>query len=348
MKRIVLCCDGTWNRADQAQDGVPCPTNVLRLAYRVAKRDPDGIAQVVFYDQGVGTGNCVDRLTGGAFGAGLEDNILDAYRFLIANFEPGDDLFLFGFSRGAYTARSLAGMIRKCGILARRHVKQYVPASRLYRHPDIHPDHKEAAEFRACHSCCGSDPIPIKCIGVWDTVGALGIPMRGLRSLTRRRHRFHDTELSGTVEHAFHALAIDERRSPFEPTLWLEKPKPNQLVSQTWFPGVHSDVGGGYASTDLSDITLRWVMDNASLAGLHWADEVISSAPLSGNPVGTLHDSKTGLYRFTTGAARPMSHARSETVHPSALDRWDRVPSYRPRNLQAFLRSIGDARADRH
>src|SRR5690606_17210148 len=118
MKRLVICCDGTWNRADQEEDDIPCPTNVVKIAFRIAKRDGD-IPQLVYYDEGVGTGNSLDRVTGGAFGRGLEENIHQAYRFLIANYEPGDEIFLFGFSRGAFTARSLGGMIRKCGILGR-------------------------------------------------------------------------------------------------------------------------------------------------------------------------------------------------------------------------------------
>src|SRR5688572_14428618 len=118
MKRLVICCDGTWNSADRESEGVPCVTNVVKVAYRIAKRDGD-IPQVIFYDQGVGTGNLIDKVTGGASGDGLEENIHDAYRFLIANFEPGDELYIFGFSRGAFTARSISGMIRKCGIPSR-------------------------------------------------------------------------------------------------------------------------------------------------------------------------------------------------------------------------------------
>jgi uncharacterized protein (DUF2235 family) len=164
MKRLVLCCDGTWNRADQEQSGTPCPTNVVKLAYRVAKVGATGISQIIFYDQGVGTGNAVDRLSGGAFGDGLEDNIFDAYRFLIANFEPGDEIYLVGFSRGAFTARSIAGMIRKCGILDRIHVGKYVDALALYHRSEAGPDDDEASQFRTQHSCCGLGPIPIKCV----------------------------------------------------------------------------------------------------------------------------------------------------------------------------------------
>lgn len=345
MKRLIVCCDGTWNRADQERNGSPCPTNVTKIAYRIAKRDPSGIPQIVFYDQGVGTGNALDRFTGGAFGAGLEDNIFGAYRFLIANFEPGDELFLFGFSRGAFTARSIAGMIRKCGILDRLSVSLYADALRLYRDRGSHPDDPAPVKFREQHSCGGAAAIPVQCIGVWDTVGSLGIPLRGLRWLTRQKHIFHDTELSGTVKYAFHALAIDERRPPFEPTLWLEKPKPGQLVAQTWFPGVHSDVGGGYEKTHLSDITLQWMMDNAALAGLACDQHVVDAFPLSGQSTGKLHESRTGMYRLVSGFDRPIGLGYSQTVHPSAIERWDADPSYRPTNLRDFFRNIGDARA---
>lgn len=185
MKRLVLCCDGTWNSADQERDGVPCPTNVVRLAYRVAKRDGQ-TPQIVYYDQGVGTGNVVDRYSGGAFGEGLEDNILDAYRFLVANYESGDELFLFGFSRGAFTARSIGGMIRKCGILRRDSVQHYRDAVALYRN-EAHPDDDGPNNFRKQYSVDGATDTKIKCIGVWDTVGSLGIPLRGLRAFTRAK-----------------------------------------------------------------------------------------------------------------------------------------------------------------
>src|SRR6267378_2487330 len=179
MKRLVLCCDGTWNSADQERNGVPSPTNVVKLAYRVAKRD-GATLQVIYYDQGVGTGNFFDRLTGGAFGDGVEANIYDAYRFLIGNYELGDEIYLFGFSRGAYTVRSIGGMIRKCGILARPYVKYYHAAIELYRDGQ-HPDQPGPAKFRQDYSISGAEAIPIRMIGAWDTVGALGIPLRADR-----------------------------------------------------------------------------------------------------------------------------------------------------------------------
>jgi uncharacterized protein (DUF2235 family) len=352
MKRLILCCDGTWNTADQDHDGAPCPTNVVKLAYRVAKRDPAGVSQVIFYDQGVGTGNHVDRLTGGAVGEGLEDNIHDAYRFLIANYEPGDEIYLFGFSRGAFTARSIAGMIRKCGILDRASVAQYVPAKQLY-HSAVHPDDAQATAFRTEHSCCGADPIKIRFIGVWDTVGALGIPLSGLRSLTRRDDDFHDTELSGTVEYGYHALAIDEHRGPFVPSLWMEKPKPNQVVEQTWFPGVHSDVGGGYPEAALPDVALDWMVAKSKGAGLAMDEAFLHQYPLHPDPLGTLHDSRSFMYKFTKSVDRPIAtedangNPTTQRVHESVLARWDHDPSYRPKNVRDWLAKRADPRAGR-
>ncbi len=354
MKRLILCCDGTWNRADQSRNGEPCPTNVLRLACRVAKRDEaKKIPQVIYYRQGVGTGNWLDRLTGGAFGHGLEENIHDAYRFLVANYELGDEIFLFGFSRGAFTARSLAGMIRKCGILKRTCLQSYSEALALYRSA-IHPDNEEARRFRATRCMTEGKEIPIRFIGVWDTVGALGIPVRGLRWLTRHRYEFHDTELSGTVQTACHALAIDEQRAPFVPALWQDLPKANQTIEQVWFPGAHSDVGGGYGSGGISDISLQWMIDKAADANLIFDTEVMEMTPIQTlDPLAPIHNSKLGLYRLTWGIDRVIGIAKrccenggqeelceddTQDAHPCSKTRWDQEPNYRPRPLRDFLR----------
>lgn len=359
MKRLVVCCDGTWNTADQQQGDVPCPTNVVKFAFRVGKRD-GAIDQVVFYDQGVGTGNLLDRITGGAFGEGLLDNIFDAYRFLIANYETGDELFVLGFSRGAYTARSLCGMIRKCGVLKRESILHYRDALRLYRRQDCHPNDPEAQRFRANHSVAGDGSIDVKFLGVWDTVGSLGIPIRGLRWLTRRDYQFHDTELSGAIKNAYQALAIDERRSPFEPTLWTHMPKEGQVVQQVWFCGAHSDVGGGYADSALSDIPLQWMLQAASSCGLALDAAIAQARPLRPDPLGPLHDSKTGLYLLTPGLDREIGldtrasrgsgrtsggSDATQAIHESVLARWDANPTYRPQSLRDYFARVGDRRA---
>ena len=357
MKRLILCCDGTWNRADQKSNGEPCPTNVVKLAYRIAKRDAAGVPQIVYYDHGVGTGNSLDRLSGGAFGGGLEENIHDAYRFLMANYEEGDEIFLFGFSRGAFTARSIGGMIRNCGILKRESVRHYTDAIALYRDGERHPDHAFSVDFRGQHSVCGEGSVEIKFIGVWDTVGALGIPVRGLKGLTRDRHQFHDTELSGSVRNAYHALAIDERRGPFAPTLWLEKPKPGQTVEQVWFAGVHSDIGGGYPEPQLSDIALRWMLDAASRHGLALAE--MAGYDLDPRPTAPKHESRKGMYRLTPGHDRPIGLRvtregeitrepdSTQSVHPSVRERWESDKAWRPVGLRDYFRRMGKPEAER-
>ena len=354
MKRLIICCDGTWNRADQVANGEPCPTNVVKLAYRVAKRDTMGVPQIVYYDHGVGTGNTIDRMTGGAFGRGLEENIHDAYRFLIANYEKGDEIFLFGFSRGAFTARSLAGMVRNCGILKREAVAEYRNAIGLYRDRASDPNHENSRRFRGSFSICGDESVKIRMIGVWDTVGALGIPIQalGLRRMTRSRHQFHDTELSSSVEYGFHALAIDERRGAFKPTLWADAPK-DHTVEQVWFAGVHSDIGGGYPVAGLSDIALQWMMKKASqVAGLAFAD--FPGHPLHPEPRADRHVSRKGIYRLAPSYNRPIGlrvdlkgnrtdqHDSTQRVHDSVLERWEADPGYRPPQLMEYFQRIGD------
>lgn len=363
-KRIVIFCDGTWNSADQAKEERPCPTNVVKLALRVAKRD-GAMPQLTFYVQGVGTGGSLDRLTGGAFGHGLDDNLFAAYRFLMLNYEPDDEIFLFGFSRGAYTARSLAGMIRKCGILKLRWSSKYQTALNVYC-DDQHPDLPSPSEFRRSFSVLEDVDVPIHFVGVWDTVGALGIPLRGLRGLTKKKYQFHDVELSGTVRNAFQALAIDERRAPFRDARWAYAPKHGQTVEQRWFCGAHSDVGGGYPSNEcgLSDIALGWIRDCAVRCGLKIDPEVDSAYAPDPNPVGPLHNSKVGLYRLSFGHDRPIGTtvAKDNTpkkdvgraalldptqdLHPSVRARWDADANYRPTNLRQYFERVGDARKD--
>lgn len=355
MKRLILCCDGTWNSADQSSNGTPCPTNIVRIAYRIAKRE-DGIQQIVYYSQGVGTGNSLDRFTGGAFGTGVDDNIFDAYRFLIANYEPHDQLYLFGFSRGAFTARSIAGMIRKCGILKREFVDRYLDATLMYR-SDESPNALTPKEFRNNYSVNGDQETPIHFIGVWDTVGSLGIPLSGLRNLSKRKHQFHDTELSGSVKNACHALAIDEQRSPFKPTLWQYKPKDGQSVEQMWFPGVHSNIGGGYPDRSLADLSLEWMIQKAHDAGLAFDLNVETHHALQPKIDGKIYRSRKGIYRVLRPHNRliGISEERvrqegttvqgpdpTQKIHPSALDRWEIDPGYRPAGLADYLKRTGD------
>jgi uncharacterized protein (DUF2235 family) len=351
-KRLILCCDGTWNSADQESNGRPCPTNVIKIAYRLCKHGADGTPQIVYYDQGVGTGNWLDRIEGGATGLGLEQNIHDAYIFLLANYDPGDDIYIFGFSRGAYTARSIGGMIRKCGILKRQAVRRYHEAELLYHNADVHPDDEPAVTFRKEASLLGGEDVPVKMVGVWDTVGALGIPLRGLRAHNKKEFQFYDTSLSRTVEYAFHALAVDERRAPFEPTLWKYEPKPSQkAVEQVWFPGVHSDVGGGYDHKQdeplLSDYALEWMIDCAKRAGLEFDADVMATYPTNPSPKARLHDSRTAVYHLQPAYVRPIGiDDPTQRLHESVSQRWDADEHYRPENVRDYFKRTGDPRGN--
>ena len=347
MRRLIICCDGTWNTAE-----AKTITNVTYMARAVAPTAFDGTTQVVFYDPGVGTGNLLDRVSGGAFGDGLDQNIVDAFRFLVYNYSPGDEVFFFGFSRGAYTARSAVGMIRKCGLLQKRHADRVDDAYELYRKRDESPDGDAATKFRADFS---SPPFDIDFLGVWDTVGALGIPLTGFRWFTRRDDQFHDTKLSRMVKRAFHAVAVDERRGPFAPTLWEKQPDPTQIVEQAWFAGVHADVGGGYEDRTLANITFQWMAKRAYDAGLEF-DHLYLERELGVNLVkpavvddasykGALHNSLTGIYlglpRYVRTIGQDSSHCES-VWHTTKRRADEAVAGYPPQNLSEYLK-----RADR-
>jgi uncharacterized protein (DUF2235 family) len=345
-KRLVICCDGTWNTPDEFDpQGEPISSNVTKLAFAISPADGNGVAQLAFYGRGVGTGR-LDHWTGGAFGIGLSDKILEAYAFLIANYEPEDELFIFGFSRGAYTARSLAGFIRNSGILQPRYAHQLHAAYDLYRDRSdaTRPRSKEATLFRRTYSF----ETDIKFIGVWDTVGGLGIPDLPLPAAISDFWKFHDVTLSTHVQFAFHALALDERRRPFLPTLWDQADDaPNtQVLQQVWFTGVHSDIGGGYGDAGLSDITLLWLMSKAAGAGLAM-DRGAVPGGFRPNVTGRLHNSMTRLYSLLGDGERRLPAVRLrrdgnpmktyEAVAVTAKRRWDADPSYRPFNLQRYL-----------
>ena len=344
-KRLVIFCDGTWNTPDQESDGRPSPTNVTKLALAVAPTGSDGTEQRVFYHRGVGTSRW-ERLRGGAFGFGLSRNVKDAYRSIVENYEPGDELFLFGFSRGAFTARSTAGFVRNAGVLRPEHADRVEEAYALYRDRKTHPRQTESQLFRRSFSY----ETRIRFIGVWDTVGALGIPLSGLRwaNTFNRRWQFHDTTLSTSVDAAFQALAIDEKRRPFAPTLWRRQPEAGgQELQQVWFAGVHCDVGGGYVETGLSDIALLWMADKAGGYGLTLRPDAFPENAAHGeegrilvnpDPMGPLHESRKAFYRLQKPYVRPIGASNAdERVSSTAVERHDADPRYRPPGLVAYL-----------
>ncbi len=337
-KRIVICSDGTWNTPDQKEGGKYRPTNVVKIARAVAPISFDGKPQVLFYDKGVGAEQSgLDRLAGGLYGHGIDENIKDAYRFLIHNYVKDDEIFFFGFSRGAYTVRSVTGLIRNSGLLKKVHTDKIEEAYELYR-KDLHPDSKEIKEFRHRYS----REIEIKFLGVWDTVGALGVPGGLLRRWRKKRYEFHDVKLSGIVKNGYHAVAIDERRKPFQPTLWKNEKKPSQIIEQVQFPGVHSDVGGGYIKTNLSDISLLWMEEKAEDCGLIFEEEYLKEI-LDPDALGILHNSRRGIFRILPSYIRQIGEKKLtyEAVHPAAIYRYKNYePPYKPRNLIEYLQKF--------
>jgi uncharacterized protein (DUF2235 family) len=337
MKRLVVCCDGTWNKPDETDRGVPAPSNVAKTVTTLAAAGAQGVAQLKYYDTGVGTGPWYDRWLGGAFGVGLSENILQAYRWLVENREDGDELFLFGFSRGAYTVRSLAGLIRNSGLLRREHLARLDEAYELYRRRDVRsgPSSDDAMAFRAAYA----REIRIRFIGVWDTVGALGIPFGPLRVFTWRKFQFHDVKLSSYVDFAYQALAIDERRRPFKPSIWQQQEHSvGQVMEQRWFAGVHSNVGGGYADPGLSDIAFEWMRAKAEACGLGF-DAALLAQAVHPNPLGELRVSNAGWYRLLPDYSRPIGAQPNgnEDVWRTAITRKEALEDYHPRNLLAWL-----------
>ena len=273
-KNIVMLFDGTWNKPAEFQRdaGSKCDTNVRRFYNSIETFADDGRDQVASYDFGVGT-EWLNMVRGGAFGRGLDEHIRKAYEYLCQQYEPGDKLYVLGFSRGAYTARSFVGMIRNSGLLNNATPELLDRAYELYRKRDLSADSPEALAFRQQHS----REIEIEFLGVWDTVGALGIPLTALEDLNDARYAFHDTRLSRIVKNAFHALALDEGREAFKPTFFTQQSDAGgQRLEQVWFAGAHADVGGGYQDQPLSNPPLRWMQERARECGLNL--EVLSEA----------------------------------------------------------------------
>ena len=379
MKRLVLCFDGTWNTPEDE-------TNVSRLYAEVADAHGGCPDQLKFYDAGVGT-TLGSKLAGGMFGRGLDRNILEGYAWLVNQFvrdagpplaeadgeafDPGPQIFLFGFSRGAYTARSLAGMLNRCG-LVRRELIGPDPATpdtalvrdawKLYRQENTAGGEARLRDpwlgFRTRHCLT----VKVGFLGVWDTVGALGIPMaRNAPLPISRGYEFHDVKLGRIVERGFHAVAIDEQREDFQVTLWDGvHPGARTTVEQRWFPGAHANVGGGYQDDMLPDPPLKWMAERAIEVGLEFNNEFTSrlagagckaSLPadfeLRGDEyLGPVRDSYAefafGLYRAFRVMKLAGRYERemlvngvNETIDATAHKKWAADTGYRPANFAA-------------
>jgi uncharacterized protein (DUF2235 family) len=385
MKRLALFLDGTWNAPASA-------TNVYRLHGVVAPTDDAGNPQRAAYYPGVGT-HWYDHLRGGVVGKGLAANVLEGYRWLVENHAQDaaghDHIYLFGFSRGAYTARSVAGMIIKCGLL--RPGAAMTPEEIFARYDDgkdRRPIYKleylqsltpaqlasageaplDAAETRLLES---SRRVPIHCVAVWDTVGALGIPWTAAPFIGRGKYYFHNPNLSVLIRHAYHALALDEHRAAYKPTLWTRYtpgwPEPTpatpavepppQDVEQRWFCGAHANVGGGYDQDDLlAARPLAWLQEKARGAGLRFTTTLRPDPrELECEPRDSFAEFLAGAYRLARlnrRFQRPVGKGRSEVkggwstpidewIDASVFERYRRRPGYRPANLEAWAKSRG-------
>lgn len=388
MKRLIVCCDGTWNKATAGY-----PTNVLKCAQAIRHTDENGIKQVTAYIEGVGTGRGTgkiarfwDRLVGGMLGVGLMRNVEEAYRFLMFNYEPGDEIFIIGFSRGAFTARTLAGLVRSIGVVERDRIRHLGEAFRSYQErgeqgkPDEPKNLKLRSELSPHVSTSKRDLawrtenapsedvkniqlLSLSYLGVWDTVGALGVPGFFMTAgLFNKKHRFHDTDLSSMVASARHAVALDERRQTFPAALWDNLDtlnsgnpgtdgEPNYL--QVWFPGGHGSVGGGGDITSLSDDALVWIMEGAQRQGLSLHPGVIERFKKTSDFCGPLLNSSKPDKSL---AGRAMAFRQSDRNGPDYLSdvsrsaqlRWKADPSkfpdgkpYRPASLARVASELG-------
>jgi uncharacterized protein (DUF2235 family) len=278
-----VTCDGTWKDSDNGilNGAKQTPSNVSRIGWAIKDTSRDGFSQVVHYQAGVGTtGGRISRMVGGATGFGLKNNLREAYNFIAVNYRPGDEIFLIGFSRGAFTARSIGGLIGDLGLLTREGMPWFNEIFDDYEHrnnpayssayPDIPFVKKSAFSRRYVEQLVQMGytrlEVPIKAVCCFDTVGSLGIPkipfVEALRLLPHEMndYQFYDTKLNPYVQNAFQALALDERRGPFSPALWEKRDGDTCNIKQVWFPGVHSSIGGGYADEELSNITLAWMI----------------------------------------------------------------------------------------
>ncbi len=372
-KNLIVLCDGTWQDLSR-----PFPTNVVRLLEAITPHTTEGIDQIVYYNEGIGTQQVsiepglIDQLikvAGGSFGLGIDHRILKCYRFLCLNYSPGDNIFLFGFSRGAYTVRSLAGLIYNCGLLRSEELRKIREAYFIYRQPnsdeDCHPSGSKSVEFREKYAISEMpDGRPrIQFMGLWDTVKALGIPeiplLKQLSKYANKKYEFHDHKLSPIISSAFHAVSIEEERSVFSLIPIDHRKTTNSgYFQQAWFPGGHGGVGGGEAAAvSLSDCALQWMFHklDESDSGLSFDANRIQMS-FSPEPKHNIVKGKITIIGFITnllGKQRRVipthtdltsDSVESEVISVTTLKRLQGVKGWLPPNLQDFYRrkKLGD------
>ena len=363
MKRLVICYDGTWNAVTNPDE----VTNVVRVAQAVKSVAEDGTEQVVYYNAGVGSGGPLDQFLGGVFGVGLRNNVKRGLAFLSLNWDPeeegnpvADEIYIFGFSRGAYSARALAGVIGAIGGIPMQ--ASFDQLERIWNHYRKTKDERkqdDAEIKKLIYPMPPDKKVIIKCIGVWDTVGSYGIPAGlGLGALARKftswTRGFHDNEIGDYIEYGLHAMAIDEERRSFPATSWVTTDTQDRKgVEQVWFAGAHSNVGGGYKESGLSDLALIWMIARvADQTGLEFDNKYIkehfwpcAACSLYRSNRGWLISGILPFYRPISGHIKsPLPGAErliNPKVHWSVMDRLGKPAlvdeklylSYTPKNL---------------
>lgn len=352
-KRLVIFLDGTWNSVDSN-------TNVWRMRALCAAKGEDGKLQLVYY--GIG----VNGVLGGVFGQGLDDNIRLAYEWLVENYNEGDEIFIFGFSRGAYTARSLAGLVAIDGVLkagspigvAELFDRYKKSEASIWKLKDIQAS-GDASKLTEQDRWLlkYTQFVKVKVVGVWDTVGSVGWKTGNIRGLSRSTFGYLQTGLRIHILNAYHALAIDEHRNDFAPTLWdvrhpkdktatIAEPRALSSVEQRWFVGAHANVGGGYQTDLLAQGPLRWMMRKAQSHGLTFRSQVDLDGNAETAPISDSYkEFGNGMYaKICAPLYRPIgrepdvradgSHINvNETIDASVFERWRADQTYRPKNL---------------
>ena len=349
-RNIVLLADGTGNSSAS-----PFKTNVWRLYQAVdIAPPPSGVdAQTVYYNDGVGTGSFRPLvLLGLALGIGLARNVKDLYAFVCRNYEPGDNIYLFGFSRGAFTVRILAGLILRCGLVTAdsdAELKERVQLAYDEYKRDVARRATATRPWLVAGRLLGgsetghsTDHIEfnfhqvfprIRFMGVWDTVDAYGMPVDELKTGIDRYiwpMTLADRQLSPYIDRACQALSLDDERPTFRPVLWTD-PERDRRLTQIWFAGVHADVGGGYPDDGLANVTLQWMMDEAVSAGLRLYPASMQECEQRANGDGEQHDSRAGLAGYYRYGPRNVDalcadpdhgvEVHTPTVHQTAINR---------------------------
>lgn len=375
-KNIVLCSDGTGNTAIKARG-----TNVFKLYEAIDiqghKYDPTLKPQVAFYDDGVGTSTLAPmKLIGGAFGIGFSKNVRDLYTELVHVYEPGDHIYLFGFSRGAYTVRALSGLIQYCGIVdiqqvgyesLRTCVKNCWTAFRQEAFKRVSDNQRRQGQPTADYSredrerrkrfCAVMDEthvpdgaVTIDFVGVWDTVGAVGMPFEELRSLVNWIYpmRFSELTPSSRITRACHALSIDDDRRTFHPELWNEKGIRATQVDQVWFAGVHSNVGGGYVKHGMSLVALDWMMAEAERCGLRFLERDREYVRTHQDVHDELYDARAGFGVYYRWEPRDIARFCEDhnidqpKIHVSVFERIaNSTDGYAPINIPNKIQVVG-------